>query len=69
MRCFLVCGVSLYAVFPCGICAVTLVYVSFAVTTGGISHDFSEDTHEADIVQGALVYAAAAARMVAAHQE
>ena len=38
----------------------------FVPSINGISHDFTEDTHEVDIGAGARVYAAAAARIVAA---
>ena len=39
----------------------------FVPSINGVSHDFTEDTHEHDIVAGAQVYAKAAARMVAKH--
>ena len=38
----------------------------FVPSINGISHDFTEDTHETDIEAGARVYAAAAARIVSA---
>lgn len=38
----------------------------FVPSINGISHDFTEDTHEVDIAAGARVYVAAAARIVAA---
>ena len=36
----------------------------FIPSINGISHDFTEDTHEEDIVTGAHVYAHAAAQMI-----
>ena len=39
----------------------------FVPSIGGIRHSFVEDTHEHDIVLGAQVFAAAAARMLQAH--
>ena len=39
----------------------------FVPSIDGVSHDFTEDTHEADIALGAEVYVAAAAGMVDAH--
>ena len=36
----------------------------FVPSIGGISHDFTEDTAEEDIVVGAQVYATAAARAI-----
>ena len=41
----------------------------FVPSIGGVSHDFTEDTREDDIAAGAQVYAAAAARMIAAWRE
>ena len=38
----------------------------FVPSINGISHDFIEDTDEADIVAGARVFAVAAARIIAA---
>lgn len=36
----------------------------FVPSIGGVSHDFTEDTHEAHITKGAVVYTQAAARML-----
>lgn len=36
----------------------------FVPSIGGVSHDFTEDTHEAHITEGAVVYTKAAARML-----
>ena len=41
----------------------------FVPSIDGVSHDFTEDTHEDDIAIGAQVYAHAASRMLAAWAE
>ena len=41
----------------------------FVPSIDGVSHDFTEDTHEDDIASGAQIYASAAARMLAAWRD